>query len=192
MIDFTLCRFLRNVLADLLIASQRQMKIAIISDTHGFIAPSILDLIRETDLCVHAGDIGSAAVMQQLESEKIPVIAVLGNNDIVTKWPAQDSKWLKKIPSEQVVNLPGGQICVEHGHRIAPVKLRHDKLRKKYNNAKAIVYGHSHRLVCDQEQVPWVLNPGAAGRSRTYGGPSCIILTAMKHRWLIKTHRVKY
>ncbi|WP_455207343.1 metallophosphoesterase family protein [Kaarinaea lacus] len=192
MIDFTLCRFLRNVLADLLIASQPQMKIAIISDTHGSIAPGILSVIRETDLCIHAGDIGCAAVIQQLESENISVVAVLGNNDVVNKWPAQDSKWLEKIPSEQVVNLPGGQICVEHGHRIAPVKLRHDKLRKKYNNAKAIVYGHSHQLVCDQEQVPWVLNPGAAGRSRTYGGPSCIILTAKHSRWTIKTYRTTY
>jgi putative phosphoesterase len=166
------------------------MKIAIISDTHGTIAPGVLDLIRGSDLCVHAGDIGNAVVLQLLEMENIPVVAVLGNNDITAKWPARDVGILKKIPSEQFVNLPGGQLCVEHGHRITPVKLRHDKLRKKYNNAKAVVYGHSHRLVCDQDQIPWVLNPGAAGRSRTYGGASCMILTAMQRRWTIKTFRI--
>ncbi|HEY5603905.1 MAG TPA: metallophosphoesterase family protein [Gammaproteobacteria bacterium] len=166
------------------------MKIAIISDTHGAIAPGIMDLIRETELCVHAGDIGCAAVFQQLELVNIPAVAVLGNNDIAAKWPVRDVKFLKKIPNEQVVELPGGQLCVEHGHRIAPAKLRHDKLRKKYNNAKAIVYGHSHRLVCDQAEDPWVLNPGAAGHSRTYGGASCIILTATQHRWIIKTYRI--
>lgn len=168
------------------------MKIALISDTHGSIAPGLLDLIRETDLCVHAGDIGNARVLQQLESENVPVLAVLGNNDVATKWPAGDAHWLEEIPSEQVLYLPGGQLGVEHGHRVTPVKLRHDKLRKKYNNAKAIVYGHSHRLVCDQEQYPWVLNPGAAGRSRTYGGASCIILTAMHRRWTIETYRITY
>jgi putative phosphoesterase len=166
------------------------MKVALISDTHGFIAPGILDLIRETDLCIHAGDIGNAAVIQQLELESLPVFAVLGNNDVATKWPAKDVQLLKKIPAEQVVDLPGGQLCVEHGHRIAPVKIRHDKLREKYNNARAIVYGHSHRLICDQDHYPWVLNPGAAGRSRTYGGASCIILTAMHRRWTIKTYRI--
>ena len=168
------------------------MKVALISDTHGFIAPGILDLIRETDLCIHAGDIGNAAVIQQLELESLPVFAVLGNNDVATKWPAKDVQLLKKIPAEQVVDLPGGQLCVEHGHRIAPVKIRHDKLREKYNNARAIVYGHSHRLICDQDHYPWVLNPGAAGRSRTYGGASCIILTAMHRRWTIKTYRITH
>ena len=168
------------------------MKVAIISGTHGSIEPEIMALIRRTDLCVHAGDIGNAAVIEQLESENLPVVAVLGNNDIATKWPANDCKLLKKIPYQQTVELPGGQLCVEHGHRITPVDSRHDKLRKKYNNAKAIVYGHSHRLVCDQNEYPWVLNPGAAGRSRTFGRASCLILTvATNHRWTVKPYRVK-
>ncbi len=167
------------------------MKIAIISDTHGAIAPGIIDLISGADLCVHAGDIGSAAVLDQLESQNVPVVPVLGNNDTVIKWPARDTTILKTIPYQQTVDLPGGQLCVEHGHRIMPVNSRHDKLRKKYNNAKAVIYGHSHRMVCDQSQYPWVLNPGAAGKSRTFGGASCLILTVAKnHRWIIKPHRV--
>lgn len=167
------------------------MKVAIISDTHGQIAPGILDLITKADVCVHAGDIGNASIITQLEAEGLPVYAVLGNNDVAIKWPAQDCKFLKKIPTLQAVDLPGGQLCVEHGHRINPVKSRHDKLRKKYHAAKAVVYGHSHRLVCDQDAEPWVLNPGAAGQSRTYGGASCIILTiSTDHRWRVKPYRI--
>jgi len=67
-----------------------------------------MGLIRKADLCVHAGDIGIAAVIQELESENLPVIAVLGNNDIATKWPANDRNLLKKIPDQQAVGLPGG------------------------------------------------------------------------------------
>jgi len=168
------------------------MKIAIITDTHGSIAPGIMGLICKTDLRVHAGDIGNVAVIQELESENLPVVLVLGNNDITAKWSANDSKLLKKIPYQQAVDLPGGQLCVEHDHHITPVDSRHDKLRKKYNNAKAIVYGHSHRLICDQNKYPWVLNPGAAGKSRTYGGASCLILTVtINHRWTVKPYRVK-
>lgn len=167
------------------------MKVAIISDTHGCIAPQILGLIRNTDLCVHAGDIGNAAVITQLEAEAIPVYAVLGNNDIATKWPAQECTFLKQIPNYQTIDLPGGKLCVEHGHRINPVKSRHAKLRAKYQDARAVVYGHSHRLVCDQDTLPWILNPGAAGRSRTYGGASCIILTiSSNHRWIVKSCRI--
>jgi predicted phosphodiesterase len=46
-----------------------------------------------------------------------------------------------------------------------------------------VVYGHSHRLVCDQTEVPWILNPGGAGLVRTFGGPSCLILTVGARRW---------
>lgn len=166
------------------------MKVAIIADTHGYVAPGILETIKGCELCVHAGDIGNAAIITQLEVEGLLVYAVLGNNDVVTKWPAQDCGYLKEIPNQQMIDLPGGQLCVEHGHRINPVKSRHEKLRKKYRGAKAVVYGHSHRLVCDQEAEPWILNPGAAGRSRTFGGPSCIILTiSTDHRWRVKSYR---
>lgn len=167
------------------------MKVAIISDTHGYIAPPILGLIRGADMCIHAGDIGSAAVFAQLEAEKIPLYAVLGNNDVAGKWPLRERAFLSHIPAQQLLDLPGGQLCVEHGHRVNPAKSRHEKLRKKYQHARAVVYGHSHRLVCDQRARPWVLNPGAAGRSRTYGGASCIILTiSSNHRWNIKPCRV--
>jgi putative phosphoesterase len=167
------------------------MKIAIISDTHGHIDSAILGIIRGADLCIHAGDIGNAAVLTQLETEGLPVYAVLGNNDVVTKWPAQDCAFLDKIPYHQTVDLPGGKLCVEHGHRINPVKSRHTKLRKKYQDAKAVIYGHSHRLICDQDAEPWVLNPGSAGRSRTFGGASCIILTiSTNHQWKVKPCRI--
>lgn len=166
-------------------------KIAIISDTHGSMAAGILEIVRTADLCVHAGDVGNASVISQVQELGIPLYAVLGNNDIATKWPAEDCRILHQLPHEHYIELPGGQLCVEHGHRVNPVKMRHQKLRDKYPDAKAVVYGHSHRMVCDQDNLPWVLNPGAAGKSRTYGGASCIVLTiATNGRWDVKIHRI--
>ena len=109
----------------------------------------------------------------------------------MTKWPSNDLRILHQLPQQQFVDLPGGQLCVEHGHRVNPAATRHQKLRDKYPGARAVVYGHSHRLLCDQDSRPWILNPGAAGNSRTYGGASCILLTiATNGRWGVKLLRV--
>ena len=166
------------------------MKVAIISDTHGVIAPSVLEQVGACDLCVHAGDIGGAQVLLDIEQTGVPVIAVLGNNDVAGKWPAAEAALIDSIPQSQCVELPGGTLCVEHGHRVNPVSARHEKLRSKYSAATAIVYGHSHHLVIDDSEFPWVLNPGASGKSRTYGGPSCLLLTiSTARRWKIKVFR---
>lgn len=42
---------------------------------------------------------------------------------------------------------------------------------------------------CGREATPWVLNPGAAGRSRTFGGPSCLLLAAASDGWEVTLHR---
>ena len=168
------------------------MKIVLISDTHGVVDNSIINFIDDADLCVHAGDLGGAHVIRQLAAIGTPMVAVRGNNDVMTKWPADDQRILQEMPFAQKIQLPGGDVYVEHGHKINPVQTRHQKLRDKYPSAKAIVYGHSHKIVNDQQVVPWVLNPGAAGRVRMFGGASCMILTiATNHRWNVKIHRSK-
>lgn len=168
------------------------MKVILLSDTHGQIAPPVLEQVAQCDLCIHAGDIGGATVLTELQSIGVSVVPVLGNNDVPAKWPAREVSLLASIAQTQCVELPGGILCVEHGHKVNPVKDRHAKLRDKYATARAVVYGHSHRLVVDDSQIPWILNPGAAGKSRTYGGPSCLILTiSTNHDWRIKTFRHK-
>jgi len=163
------------------------MKVILISDTHGLVTDAILGLIREADLCVHAGDLGGGAVMHQIRATGISVLAVRGNNDVPAKWLPDDHSLLQNLPLDRVIDLPGGQLYVEHGHRIGPPSARHQKLRNKYPEVKAIVYGHSHRAVKDLQSTPWVLNPGAAGRIRTFGGASCMVLKiATNQRWNVK------
>ena len=56
----------------------------------------------------------------------------------------------------------------------------HESLRAAHPDAKVIVYGHTHIMTIDDAKSPWVVNPGAAGATRTNGGPSCLILTAVE------------
>jgi hypothetical protein len=166
----------------------RGVTVALLSDTHGSLDPRVAELAAGCDHAVHGGDVGAAAVLDALQPRG-HLLAVSGNNDLPAKWPQDDLQVLAELPEEASLELPGGTLVVIHGHRAGAAARRHAWLRRHYPQARAVVYGHSHRLVCDLEAEPWVLNPGAAGRVRTYGGPSCLVLTATPARWDLAVHR---
>jgi len=165
------------------------LRVALLADTHGALDPRIAALVAECDLVVHGGDIGSAGVLEALRPRSGRVVAVRGNNDLPGQWPAADRERLGGLAERDGLELPGGLLAVEHGHQALPAAHRHAVLRRRYPQARAILYGHSHRLVLDREARPWVLNPGAAGRARTYGGPSCILLNIAGADWSLEVRR---
>ena len=164
--------------------------VAIISDTHGFLNKDIAEVIKQCDIAVHAGDVGNADVIAAIQPKSGQVYLVKGNNDIAPKWPVEQKSMLAQLPEHIELDLPGGKLAVIHGHRQNPLAARHTLLRKLYSTARVIVYGHSHRLCIDQEHIPWVLNPGAAGKSRTYGGATCLVLHVSHNHWHLDTVRV--
>ena len=163
-------------------------RVALLSDTHGTVDSRIAERVADCDVAVHAGDIGNASVLAGLQPRSGRVVAVRGNNDLPAKWPLSDSALLSQLPDKAELTLPGGSLVVVHGHRMTAAK-RHEKLRRRFPTARAVLYGHSHRLVIDTETSPWILNPGAAGRERTHGGPSCLILHVAATTWEIETVR---
>ena len=164
------------------------MRVAILSDTHGHLDLRVAALVAQCDYAVHAGDIGARAVLEALRPREA-LVFVRGNNDTADKWRAEDRSWLEQIPWAASLDLPGGSLVVEHGHRAGRPATRHVALRRRHPHARLIVYGHSHHLCVDRECRPWVVNPGAAGRSRTFGGPSCCILSASERRWVVRERR---
>lgn len=162
--------------------------IAILGDTHGLIDPRIAAVVARCDWAVHTGDIGGVGILAALHPRQGVVRAVKGNNDVARKWGG-DEGVLSALPDSIEIDAPGGLIVVEHGHRTGPVLNRHSRLRRRYPAARAVVYGHSHKMVCDLDDDPWVLNPGAAGRERTYGGPSCLVLYAGEGAWQVEELR---
>ncbi len=169
----------------------RTLRVCILSDTHGHLDSRIEDLVTACDLAIHGGDIGSADILARLQPGLGRVIAVFGNNDVSRKWPERDHDLLRQLPESVELDLPGGRLVLIHGHQGAAHD-RHERLRDRFSEARAIVYGHSHRLALDMDRMPWVLNPGAAGRTRTYGGPSCLVLTASPTDWEIEVHRFAF
>jgi putative phosphoesterase len=164
-------------------------RVAILSDTHGRLDPRIAGVVASCDCAVHAGDIGAVAVLDALRPLMKTVVAVLGNNDVAGKLDAGDWAVLRAVPDEARLELGSGLLVVVHGHKAGPVGTRHEWLRNRYPAARAVIYGHSHRTVCDRSETPWILNPGSAGLSRTFGGPSCQVLSTGGGRWKVETVR---
>lgn len=160
--------------------------VALVADTHGFLDLRVAAIARDSDLVIHAGDIGAAGILDELAAGGARVIAVAGNIDVPHRRPASERFLAERLPSETEVSLPGGTLAIEHGHRF-PARTRHRRLRQAHPDAAAVVCGHSHHRVIDRDAVPWVLNPGAAGRSRAYGGPGCLLLYVDAAGWRIET-----
>ena len=70
--------------------------LGLISDTHSRIRPSALEALRDSDLILHAGDIGSPDVISALK-KIAPVHAIYGNID--------REPLTKKYPPTEVVEI---------------------------------------------------------------------------------------
>ena len=56
------------------------IKIGILSDTHDLLRPEVIEVLQGCDTILHAGDISSQRILDQLE-QIAPVKVVRGNND---------------------------------------------------------------------------------------------------------------
>jgi putative phosphoesterase len=162
-----------------------RLRIALLADSHGWVAPKVLDAIAVADFIIHAGDMCGGNVLRALRCVA-PVIAVAGNNDTSRYWGMSDAHLLNDLPDALEVTLDGGVLVVVHGHQWRSAATRHARMRASYPGARMIVYGHSHRRVIDCDRAPWVVNPGASGRVRTFGGPSWIGLTVDGDTWCVE------
>jgi hypothetical protein len=141
-------------------------RLGIIADTHGSVLPDVLTQFAQerVDCILHAGDIGSPAVIARLE-EIAPVIAVAGNGD---------ERWFHRYPWDLRLHLGGRRIFLCHwydnygrihpGYRAAVAEWRPDVL----------IYGHTHQAHLEECESVLHLNPGYAGapepsRSRSIG-----------------------
>lgn len=156
------------------------ISIAILSDTHAHIDRRVLEIINQCDIAIHAGDICGEHVLEALTPKTGTVYAVAGNNDDYLH---------PNVSKDLSIDMPGGTIAVEHGHLHGMHAPCHQSMRDAHPNAKVIIYGHTHQMLIDKEQTPWVINPGAAGKTRTKGGPSCLILRCSEESWEVSEHR---
>jgi putative phosphoesterase len=133
----------------------RVMKIGLISDTHGRLHASVCGYFCGAELILHAGDIGSSVVLEEL-AKVAPVIAVVGNMD---GHPLSDS-----YPAWRIVEAEGLTILLVH----RPPSMREVQEMAQKGGVKAVdvvVHGHTHVRRLEKRHGILFVNPGAAGGS---------------------------
>jgi len=166
-------------------------RVAVVSDTHGCLDSRVIDVVSDCAAAIHAGDIGGAAILDSLQPERGSVFAVAGNNDARHTWNESEWNALESLPEIHHIVFRCGVISVEHGHRVRDTRRYHEELRQRHADSALVVYGHTHVRVIDRSQSPWVINPGASGKERTKGGPSCLTVEINEREIEVFEHRFK-
>jgi uncharacterized protein len=136
------------------------MKIGVLSDTHipailPALPPMVFDVFRGVDLILHAGDIVSLSVLDELKTIA-PVEAVAGNMD--------DSQAYFSLPQKKVLKLGSRTVGLIHGK--FRIDVQREMIRKEFGAVDVIVYGHSHTPFWGRIDGVYFLNPGSPTDTR--------------------------
>jgi len=132
------------------------VQVVVLSDTHAprrwkSCPPAVAARLRGADLILHAGDVCTAAVLDEL-SEYAPVRAVLGNNDgpDVQAWGA---------PPTLELDLDGLPVAMIHDSGARSGRLA--RLCRLFPAARLVVFGHSHIPLTESDGDVRIFNPGS-------------------------------
>lgn len=123
-------------------------RIDIVSDTHGYLAPELLQELEGCDLLIHAGDITSESNYAELEASFPMLRAVLGNNDGHFNYGPDVSR-------VNEFTFEGLRFSVAHYAEDLPLAV-----------SDVAVCGHTHRPRIERVRGCLVINPGSASLPR--------------------------
>jgi uncharacterized protein len=124
--------------------------IGVISDTHGLLRPEAVKIIKGCNAIIHAGDMGSLAVLSALK-QIAPTYAVRGNVDHGT--------WAETIPVTDIAVIKERYFYIVHNTDsidIDPASAGID----------AIIFGHTHMPELYKNKGVIYMNPGSIGPRR--------------------------
>ena len=108
------------------------MVIGVVSDTHGLLRPQVIDALDGVELILHAGDVGSPEVIDDL-MDLAPVVAIRGNID--------RDEWARALPATTAVPL--GQVLAYMIHDLNELDMV-----PAAAGVGVVISGHSHRSRC--------------------------------------------
>jgi putative phosphoesterase len=143
------------------------MAIAIIGDTHmpkgnRRLPERALELLRASELIIHTGDFTRMETVELFAGLGPPLVAVAGNVDE----PAIHAR----LPEATTVTL-GERIRVALIHDAGARKGRLERMRRRFPEASAVIFGHSHlplheRADEDDPASFQIFNPGSPTERR--------------------------
>ena len=108
------------------------------------------------DLILHAGDFVAEEVLREIEAIGPPVHAVRGNMDL--------SALQRRLPVETSVDVEDTVIGLVHD--AGPAHGRFTRLRRRFPDADAVVFGHSHMPLHEHDGDFQIFNPGSPTERR--------------------------
>ncbi len=134
-----------------------EVVLGVISDTHGLLRPEAVDALRGSELILHAGDVGSLDIIDDLR-RIAPVKAVRGNVD--------SSPWFDALPQIEAIEIGGLTLYMLHD-------LKQLDLNPAAAGFAAVICGHSHKPLNEVRQGVLYFNPASAG-PRRFNLPICV------------------
>ncbi len=145
------------------------MKIGVLSDTHtdsiDQLPRGLVDILTGMDMVLHAGDFTERPLLDDLRKMK-NFTGVYGNLD------SFDVK--KQLHAIETVEAGGFKIGLNHpAEGGTPLNLD-ERLRPKFQDIHAIIFGHSHEPVNETKGGVLFFNPGSAtgmapAKKKTFG-----------------------
>ena len=158
--------------------------IAILADTHmpkgdRRLPDPCLEAVAAADQLIHAGDVLTPEVLADLRALCPVVHAVHGNVDR----PALR----RSLPETLEIELGPRRVGLIHD--AGPAKGRLRRLRTRFPDADAVIFGHSHLPLHEQEDGFQIFNPGSPTERRRAPRRSMGLLAAsstltFSHLWL--------
>ena len=132
------------------------VRAVVLADTHAprrwrSCPPAVAQYLRAADLILHAGDVCTATVLDEL-SGYAPVRAVRGNNDgmDVAAWGASETLEF---------DLAGLAVAMVHDSGRAEGRCA--RLRRRFPAARLVLFGHSHIPLDQAADNVRIFNPGS-------------------------------
>lgn len=144
------------------------MLAVVIADTHiprraKTLPEGLLQYLKKADQLLHAGDLMDLGLLDTL-ADYAPVKAVRGNLD------AQDDR----LPETLEFELDGVRVAMIHDS--GPKKGRRSRMKRRFPEARVIVFGHSHIPWLEDEGGLLLLNPGSPTDKRRQPDYTCALL----------------
>jgi uncharacterized protein len=145
--------------------------IAVVSDTHmpkgkRRLPDKCVELIGAAEAVIHAGDFSQVSVLSALAALCPVVFGVYGNVDEPALW--------RLLPETRTVEVGGRTVAVVHD--AGPKGGRLNRLRARFPEAEAVVFGHSHLPLHEAGGGFQIFNPGSPTERRRAPRPSMGLL----------------
>jgi uncharacterized protein len=130
--------------------TQNEVRVGVISDTHGLLRPEARAFLAGCDYIIHGGDVGPHGILEEL-ALMAPLITVKGNNDT--------EPWAARLPETELIRV--GNIFVYVIHNLAQLDID-----PAAAGVRVVVCGHSHKPTIEEHGGILYVNPGSCGPRR--------------------------